>query len=133
METVQGSGAPSARRQEELQRTLAKRKSVRQQQLEARQQRRAEAAIRAREQAEREAREAPLREARENERARLQLEGQRVQALRELSDAAQRDAQVNRARYQLQSQALGQPQVLVPGEGFVPYPYAIIQPIRPVQ
>jgi hypothetical protein len=112
---------------------LEKRKSVRQHQLVARQQRLAEAAVRAREQAEREAKEAPLREARENDRVRLQLEGQRVQALRELSDAAQRDAQTNRARYQLQTQALGQPQLFVPGEGFVPYPYAIIPPVRPVQ
>jgi hypothetical protein len=64
------------------------------------------------------------------DQARLALEAQRTAALSQISAAAAQDAATNQQRVRLQSQALGQPQVFVPGQGFVPYPYGIAPPIR---
>jgi hypothetical protein len=46
-----------------------------------------------------------------------------------MAAAAQQRARVAEARYRLESQALGQSQIFVPGEGFTPYPYSTAQPL----
>jgi hypothetical protein len=56
------------------------------------------------------------------------LKGAQTQALLGLSDAARRQAAAAEAFYRLESQRWGAPQLLVPGQGFVPYPYGVAPP-----
>jgi hypothetical protein len=56
------------------------------------------------------------------------LKAAQAQALRGLSDAARRLAAAAEAFYRLDSQRAGAPQLFVPGEGFVPYPYGVAPP-----
>jgi hypothetical protein len=115
---------PGARQQAEIRKTIEKRKGVRQRTLQQRRDRdRAEA--------EAEAKLAPVRAAQARDQFLRMQESQRTQALQGLAEAARVQAQAARARSVLESQALGQPQVFVPGQGFVPYPYSVAPPLRP--
>lgn len=78
-----------------------------------------------REQAER---MAPVVAAQQREDFRVQAE---TQALQQMSSAMMQNAATNQLRYRLQSQQAGVPQVLVPGQGFAPYPGGIAAPYAP--
>jgi hypothetical protein len=126
-QAAEAAPKPGARQQAEIRRTIEKRKEGRQRMLLQRQQRR----DRDRAQAEAEAKLAPGRAAQARDQYLLIQESQRTQALQGLAEAARVQAQSDRARYVLESQALGQSQVFVPGQGFVPYAYSIAPPLRP--
>lgn len=57
--------------------------------------------------------------------AQIQALSQQNMALQGIADAAQRRAGAAEAQYRLNSQVAGAPQVFVPGQGMVPYPYGI--------
>jgi len=123
----QAAPAPGARQQAEIRKTIEKRKQGRQRMLLQRQQRRDQD----RAEAEAGAKLDQVRAAQARDQYLLIQESQRTQALQGLADAARVQAQSDRARYVLESQALGQPQVFVPGQGFAPYAYSIAAPLRP--
>lgn len=56
------------------------------------------------------------------------IEASKAQAIGAMADAQQRRAAIDRQRYILESQALGQPQIFTPN-GFQPYIYGTAQPI----
>ena len=118
--------AASARRQDELRRTIEKRKAVREKQAVQRQQRTAGDAARARA----EAKDAAAQQAGQT---LLMIEAQRAQAEQRRAAAAEQDARVNGARLRLESQVFGQPQLFVPGQGFVPYQYGVAPTLSPVR
>jgi hypothetical protein len=78
-----------------------------------------------------EAKVGPTIAAQQREQMRLQILAQQTAAMQQMAAAAQMEAANNNARLRLESQALGQSQIFVPGVGMVPYPYSIIQPITP--
>jgi hypothetical protein len=71
-----------------------------------------------------EARVGPTIAAQQRERMRLQI-------MQQMANAASLEASANAARARLESQALGQPQIFVPGQGMMPYPYSIVPPLNP--
>jgi hypothetical protein len=126
-QAAQVAPKPGARREAEIRKTIEKRKEARQRMhLQGRQRRDQDRA-----QAEAEAKVAAVRAAQARDQYLMTQEAQRTQALQGLAEAARVQAQSDRARYVLESQALGQSQVLVPGQGFAPYPYSIAPPLRP--
>jgi hypothetical protein len=116
----------------ELQATLAKRRSAaRKRALTHQQKTQVEAAV-AKAMSEWEAKVGPALAAQQREQMRLRILAQQTQAMQQMAEAAQMNAAANNARARLESQALGQSQIFVPGQGFIPYPYSIIQPIFPI-
>jgi hypothetical protein len=126
---VSQTSSPLSRREAELRKTLEKWKAFRTKQFQRRQWEQAEAAARA-------AAEAERRQQVATSQAALAIEAEKAAAMSRMSQAAQVRAEADLARYRLQSQAWGRPQLFVPGVGFVPYPYAIARPlfgtVRPV-
>jgi hypothetical protein len=115
----------------ELQSTLAKRRAAaRRRALTHQQKAQVEAAV-AKAMSEWEAKVGPALAAQQREQMRLRILAQQTQAMQQMAEAAQMNAAANNARARLESQALGQSQIFVPGQGFIPYPYSIIQPIVP--
>jgi hypothetical protein len=57
-----------------------------------------------------------------------QVLAQQNQALQGIADAAQQQAAVAADQFRLNSQMAGVPQIFVPGQGMVPYPYGIAAP-----
>lgn len=65
---------------------------------------------------------------REAQAAALQAQAGQQQALQNLAAAEQRRAAIAEAQYRLNSQVAGAPQILVPGEGMVPYANGVAPP-----
>jgi hypothetical protein len=115
----------------ELQSAVAKRRSAaRKKALSYRQKAQVEAAV-AQAMREWEAKVGPSLAAQQREQMRLQMLARQTQAMQQMAEAAQMNSAANNARARLESQALGQSQIFVPGQGMIPYPYSIIQPIVP--
>lgn len=121
----------SAQRKAEIDRTIAKRhqatahKSV---QRSLRAQRQYEAAQAQQAYIDR---MAPVWAAEQRANAQLSIEASKAQALGAMAQSQQQRAAIDRQRYILESQSLGQPQVFTPS-GFVPYIYGTAQPlVRP--
>jgi hypothetical protein len=115
----------------ELQEAVAKRRAaVRKRALTYQQKSQVEAAV-AQAMREWEAKVGPALAAQQREQMRLRMLAQQTQAMEQMAEAAQMNAAANNARARLESQAFGQSQIFVPGQGMIPYPYSIIQPIVP--
>lgn len=115
----------------ELQEAVAKRRAgARRRALTYKQKTQVEAAV-SRALAEWEAKVGPAIAAQQREQMRLRMLAQQTQAIQQMAEAAQMNAAANNARARLESQALGQSQIFVPGQGMIPYPYSIAQPIVP--
>jgi stage V sporulation protein SpoVS len=67
----------------------------------------------------------PVIAAQQRDAFQLEMEARRTAAMQALGAAAMQQAQTDAARYRLQTQQAGIPQVYVPGQGMVPYPGAI--------
>jgi len=116
----------------ELQEAVAKRRAAtRKRALTYHQKTQVEAAV-AQAMREWEAKVGPALAAQQREQMRLRILAQQTQAMQQMAEAAQLNAAANNARARLDSQALGQSQIFVPGQGMIPYPYSIIQPLVPV-
>ena len=80
-----------------------------------------------------------MTEAQRQQAAKLAIEAQRAQALQRMGAAAEQDAATNRARFGLETQRAGVPQIFIPGVGMVPYaggvatpyPYVYALPVPP--
>ena len=115
----------------ELQEAVAKRRAAaRKRALTYQQKTQVEAAV-AKAMREWEAKVGPSLAVQQREQMRLRILAQQTQAMQQMAEAAQMNAAANNARARLDSQALGQSQIFVPGQGMVPYPYSIIQPAVP--
>ena len=123
---------PACRKpQKELQEAVAKRRAAaRKRALTYQQKTKVEAAV-AKAMREWEAKVGPSLAVQQREQMRLRILAQQTQAMQQMAEAAQMNAAANNARSRLDSQALGQSQIFVPGQGMVPYPYSIIQPVVP--
>lgn len=128
---------PTSLRKEEIRKTLEKRKARAAMKARSRAATRAEMTKQAEWQREYQLKMAPFLEAQRQQQARLAIEASQAQALDRLGAAAEQEAATNRARYRLQTQQAGVPQIFIPGEGLVPYqggiasPYPYIPPYRP--
>jgi hypothetical protein len=60
--------------------------------------------------------------------ARLQLQAEQNRALQSMASAEQQRVTIERDRLRIYSQQAGVPQVFVPGQGMVPYPYGMATP-----
>lgn len=121
-------GEPSTARKAELAKTIAQRKArkasaARYLAAKKKQEEATEAARR-----EYEAKMAPLIAKAQTETARLQLEAQRTQALQAMAAAQQRNAEIYRRKYILESQQAGVPQIIGPDGMVQPYPNGIAAP-----
>ena len=119
---------PSAAHKAEIEKTIANRKArkaaaARYLAAKQKQAKEDEAARR-----EYDAKMAPIIAKAQTEAARLQLEAQRTQALREMAAAQQRTAEVYRRRYILESQRSGVPQYIGPDGTVQPYPGGVAAP-----
>ena len=64
----------------------------------------------------------------EAQRQQMAIEAQKAQAIERLGAAAEQNAATNRARFGLETQQAGVPQIFVPGVGMVPYAGGVAAP-----